>query len=418
MPPDAGPSLPPSDASTLSPSASPPALAQVASLPSSGSTLSPSNALTLSRSTSQILTAPACPRCRSLEVRVYSTRAPTPKRPYRLRHCRCVTCAHRFSFCVAAADAPKRPREKRPAPPAQLVAAAVCPGCGSHEVTVYSTLAPKRPGQSRRRYLRCSSCGRRFAVDVVPPAALPENEHVAAGFSVADLRHLASSFATKRRARKASGGRRLPQVPDDLFEDAVSAFICQVVEARQQVDPAKGSGRGYLIEAGISGIRNLLYRERRHRGHLPLEDELSHDPSQGDGGTFAEILADRKTPPPDAAPGQRDLRELLDSLLDRFLSERQRTIVKATIMGGRTLEDVAGELGITRERVRQIEGMALAKLRRMMTRHYPELAELLSNDPAPSFGLPLADVDLAFPKRITVKGRSHAAAWLGPRRDD
>jgi RNA polymerase nonessential primary-like sigma factor len=54
------------------------------------------------------------------------------------------------------------------------------------------------------------------------------------------------------------------------------------------------------------------------------------------------------------------------------LNERQRIVIERRYgLGGRdaaTLEDVAGELGVTRERVRQIQAEALDKLRMRLKR--------------------------------------------------
>jgi RNA polymerase nonessential primary-like sigma factor len=54
------------------------------------------------------------------------------------------------------------------------------------------------------------------------------------------------------------------------------------------------------------------------------------------------------------------------------LSERQRTVIERRYgLNGRdtaTLEDLAGEIGVTRERVRQIQSEALEKLRAKLER--------------------------------------------------
>ncbi len=63
--------------------------------------------------------------------------------------------------------------------------------------------------------------------------------------------------------------------------------------------------------------------------------------------------------------------ELLRELVDE-LDERELTIIRYRygLDGGpeRTLEEVGNRFGVTRERIRQIQGTALAKLRRMMER--------------------------------------------------
>ena len=67
----------------------------------------------------------------------------------------------------------------------------------------------------------------------------------------------------------------------------------------------------------------------------------------------------------------------LDDLLD-VLDERERKIVDARFgLGGqkpKTLEEVGQEFGVTRERIRQLQNIALKKLRRALQK---------KEDPAP-----------------------------------
>lgn len=59
-------------------------------------------------------------------------------------------------------------------------------------------------------------------------------------------------------------------------------------------------------------------------------------------------------------------KKLLDSLGQ--LPERERFIVEQRFLEGRTLADVGGELGLSRERTRQIEAVAMRRLQGMMTK--------------------------------------------------
>jgi RNA polymerase primary sigma factor len=88
-------------------------------------------------------------------------------------------------------------------------------------------------------------------------------------------------------------------------------------------------------------------------GHLTLGDVIGDDLSAEAAGEAAESA---------------DLSERLDSALGR-LDPRQRQVLCLRFgldrRHERTLEEVGGELGVSRERVRQIEAEALAELRRM-----------------------------------------------------
>ena len=81
---------------------------------------------------------------------------------------------------------------------------------------------------------------------------------------------------------------------------------------------------------------------------------------------LGDFIADTAAPTPVEVATQAVLRDQVDSLLDH-LTDRERRVVELrfglTDGRNRTLEEVGVELGVTRERVRQIEGQALAKLR-------------------------------------------------------
>jgi RNA polymerase primary sigma factor len=92
-----------------------------------------------------------------------------------------------------------------------------------------------------------------------------------------------------------------------------------------------------------------------------------HDPiQQGEDGEFQDIIPDRNALTPDRILGDIESIDRLRGLLS-LLDEREKMILKMRFgMDGsrpRTLEEVSQEIGRTRERVRQIQNQALAKLR-------------------------------------------------------
>lgn len=90
---------------------------------------------------------------------------------------------------------------------------------------------------------------------------------------------------------------------------------------------------------------------------------------------LAELIADKQVKPPAEVAVQLVLRDELEKVMEK-LSERERVVLRLRfgLENGRphTLEEIGDELGVSRERVRQIEKEALAKLRR------PELREKLA----------------------------------------
>ena len=95
-----------------------------------------------------------------------------------------------------------------------------------------------------------------------------------------------------------------------------------------------------------------------------------HDPiQQGEEGEFKDIIPDRHAMTPDQIIGDVESVFRLMDLLDQ-LDERERRILEMRfgLRGGRalTLEEVSQEIGRTRERVRQIQNQALAKLKQLL----------------------------------------------------
>jgi len=88
-----------------------------------------------------------------------------------------------------------------------------------------------------------------------------------------------------------------------------------------------------------------------------------------DSTQFGEIIGDEKAKTPLELLSHKNMHMQLDGLLG-VLDERERKIVDARFgLGGekpKTLEDVGQEFGVTRERIRQLQNIALKKLRRAL----------------------------------------------------
>jgi RNA polymerase primary sigma factor len=110
----------------------------------------------------------------------------------------------------------------------------------------------------------------------------------------------------------------------------------------------------------------------------PLSLEM---PVGNDGSELGEFIPDVDTATPQDEAQQNALRKKLESIVDQL---RPKEKIVITLRFGlynnhpHTLEEVGKKLGVTRERIRQIEARALSRLRRPL--HSRELREYLPPD--------------------------------------
>jgi RNA polymerase primary sigma factor len=90
-----------------------------------------------------------------------------------------------------------------------------------------------------------------------------------------------------------------------------------------------------------------------------------------DSAEFGEIIGDEDAQTPFELLEDEDLRNEMDGVLD-VLDDREKKIISQRfgLDGGKpkTLEDVGKNFGVTRERIRQLQNVALAKLRRALSK--------------------------------------------------
>lgn len=105
---------------------------------------------------------------------------------------------------------------------------------------------------------------------------------------------------------------------------------------------------------------------------------LDYEPEDEDTDDLRETIADSEEENPEVIAGNRILKQEMQEVLDDILTPRERLVLQLRfgLGNGHTypLEEVGKQLGVTKERVRQIEMGALDKLR------HPEVLERLRQE--------------------------------------
>jgi RNA polymerase primary sigma factor len=152
---------------------------------------------------------------------------------------------------------------------------------------------------------------------------------------------------------------RLPvHMVDKIYNMRRTAFRLQELLGRE---PTEGE---LAAELGVSSRdvdRMRVAYLRPASLDAPVGDE--------DSGQLGEIISDENANSPYEALVEKTVNQMLKELVDR-LHPREASVLRSRfgLDGGRerTLEEVGDEFGVTRERVRQLQNLALRKLRRMI----------------------------------------------------
>ena len=154
----------------------------------------------------------------------------------------------------------------------------------------------------------------------------------------------------------------------------------------------------------ISKIRRVAVQMSEELGREPTDDELAEEigmtsskvsqlktaairpasldaPIGDDDSTeFGEIVGDEEAQDPFEMLRDKDLRDEVGDLLD-VLDERERKIINSRFgLDGqkpKTLEEVGEKFGVTRERIRQLQNIALHKMRRALSKKEKPKPELV-----------------------------------------
>ena len=165
------------------------------------------------------------------------------------------------------------------------------------------------------------------------------------------------------------------------LEDVVSNGVIGLLKAIDKFDPEKG---GFSACASAYINKYIKMALDSYRGiHTKRYDRMTEEERSsciveslnekvGDGDTeFADSLASDEASPSEAVEKASSIDAVRDAI-DNALDSREQYIVRKRYgldgNGSMTLEEIAGRMNCTRERVRQIEVSALAKLRERLER--------------------------------------------------
>jgi RNA polymerase sigma factor (sigma-70 family) len=163
--------------------------------------------------------------------------------------------------------------------------------------------------------------------------------------------------------RSIQNQSRLIRVPSHLHES-----LRRYLRRRAQLETELGRDPTALEVAQrfrlpVDEVRRIEQLARSAHDPLPLEAELPGTDSR----TLLDVLEDAQLVPSDVQLDEPRLSAAVSASLER-LPPRERRILswRFGLEGERahTLEEIGGKLGLSRERVRQLEARALARMRR------------------------------------------------------
>jgi len=163
----------------------------------------------------------------------------------------------------------------------------------------------------------------------------------------------------KRALANQSKTIRLPvHLVDKISKMRRTAMRLQEEFGREPTDEELGEELG-ITAARVSQMRMAAIRPASL--DAPIGDE--------DSNNFAEVVQDESADTPYEQLEEKTVTRMLQEMV-KTLDQRESTILRARfgLDGGpeKTLEEVGEKFGVTRERVRQIQNIALKKLRKMI----------------------------------------------------
>ncbi|HEY1086324.1 MAG TPA: sigma-70 family RNA polymerase sigma factor, partial [Archangium sp.] len=211
-------------------------------------------------------------------------------------------------------------------------------------------------------------------VAVLSRYVIPDSDVLAARGG--DRAAQARVFASMERLCLWTARRRARQLPPTMtFPEAVQLCRIGVMDAIRKFIPGRSAfvtyasywmrarlAKGIALESAGAAPHSWDQRTGKMRSHrvVPI-DRSKKDP---DKPAPIDVLADAQAPA-DEVLAKEQLEALTHRALQRLKPERQRIAVRERAEG-KSLEEVGEQLGISRERVRQLQLKGMKALRRSL----------------------------------------------------
>ncbi len=143
-------------------------------------------------------------------------------------------------------------------------------------------------------------------------------------------------------------------------------------------DRLSGESREFIARELRVNVHEVEAMESRmNGGDQPLNATVSDESDD----SWQDFLPDTRTPSDEVVTRSQDGRKRRDWLEEamRELPQRERTIIERRRLAddGATLEELGRQLGVSKERVRQLEHRALTRLRKSISRRTNQASDLL-----------------------------------------
>ena len=150
--------------------------------------------------------------------------------------------------------------------------------------------------------------------------------------------------------------------PDDR-EDAKQEFILGVLEAQEKGDPEKEGYRAYLWSYGRGRVMTFLAQQKKYsyRQNREINVHAATDYSRGRTEPWIDTKEQHKFSSPEELAQKTEEQQQLQAAI-QTLSENQQHVINAYFLQDKSLQEIAQDLGISKQAVAQRKDNALSKL--------------------------------------------------------